>query len=117
MKKVFVAFLTLLAILVLKSDLGQGFNCDDAKQKISPCLSYLIGEGGNAPSIPCCNGINEMKKSTPTKEDRFAACECLKNSTSTVPGIKDDLVASLPKQCGLEIGFTISKEINCQSIP
>ncbi|XP_019455259.1 PREDICTED: non-specific lipid-transfer protein A-like [Lupinus angustifolius] len=117
MKKVFVAFLTLLIIMVLTSNLVQGFSCDNAKQKLSPCLSYLIGEGGNAPSEPCCNGITQLKLSLATREDRIGACECLKSSAATVPGIKNDLASSLLKKCGVDIGFPISRDINCQSVP
>ncbi|KAE9614853.1 putative plant lipid transfer protein/Par allergen [Lupinus albus] len=78
MKKVFVPFLTLLAILLFTMDLVQGFSCNnDAKKELFPCLGYLIGEG-NVPSSLCCEGIFGLKSSTPTKDDRHAACECFK---------------------------------------
>ncbi|CAL0317520.1 unnamed protein product [Lupinus luteus] len=111
--KVFVVFLTLVAILLLTSEPGEGFDCDDAKEELIPCLEYIIGEGGDAPSSECCDGVIDLKSSTPTKNDRRVACECIKAAASGFSGVRDDLAASLPKQCGVKLGFNISRNINC----
>ncbi|OIW02829.1 hypothetical protein TanjilG_29605 [Lupinus angustifolius] len=117
MKKVCVAFLSLVAILVLTSVPGEGFNCDDAKEELFPCLEYIIGEGGDAPSSECCDAVIDLKSSTPTKNDRRSACECLKAAADGFSGLRDDLAASLPKRCGVNVGFPISRNINCNTIP
>ncbi|KAE9606300.1 putative plant lipid transfer protein/Par allergen [Lupinus albus] len=118
MKKVFVAlFLTLVGILVLTSESGEGFSCDDVKEELFPCLDYITGEDGDTPSSECCEGIIDLKSSTRTKKDRRIACECLKAAAIGFSGLRDDLAASLPKQCGVNVGFTISSHVNCNSIP
>ncbi|KAK7276712.1 hypothetical protein RIF29_17857 [Crotalaria pallida] len=118
MKNKFVALLaSLIMLLVITLEPIQSFDCVQAKTNLIPCLNYLIGHGDDAPSGSCCNAIQGLKSSTPTKEDRVAACECLKAAADTFHGIKEGLVASLPKQCGVDVGFTFSKDIDCRNVP
>ncbi|KAF1880195.1 hypothetical protein Lal_00022324 [Lupinus albus] len=115
MKNVFVEFVTLVAIILVIVELGESFSCDDAKNQISPCVSYVTGQGGNAPSSECCNGVRTLAAQTPTTDDKRAACECLKAAASSVPGIKVDLANSVFKQCGVSLTFSISKDIDCKT--
>ncbi|KAE9612129.1 putative plant lipid transfer protein/Par allergen [Lupinus albus] len=110
MKNVFVAFLSLLTILVLIVEPGQSFNIEKARGQLFPCLDYVIGIG-NTPSIECCNGIHALESSLPTKEDRRAACRFLKSTINSYPLITDEKITSLLKQCGAKIAF--SKNIIC----
>ncbi|KAE9612130.1 putative plant lipid transfer protein/Par allergen [Lupinus albus] len=114
MKNVFVAFLSLLAILVLVVEPGQSFNFEKARDQLSPCLNYVIGIG-NTPSIECCNGVHALESSLPTREDRRAACRFLKSTIKSYPIITDEKISSLLKQCGAKIPF--SKNIICGTIP
>ncbi|KAE9612133.1 hypothetical protein Lal_00022257 [Lupinus albus] len=86
MKNVFVDFVTLVAIILVIVELGESFTCDDLKKRINPCVSYVTGKGGNAPSRECCNGIQVLAGQAPTTYD------------SKVPGIKVDLANSVFKQ-------------------
>ncbi|KAK7276711.1 hypothetical protein RIF29_17856 [Crotalaria pallida] len=63
-----------------------------------------------------CRPRPEIINCTPTKVDRVAARECLKAAADTFHGIKEGLVVSLPKQCGIDVGFTFSKDIDCKNI-
>ncbi|KAE9612131.1 putative plant lipid transfer protein/Par allergen [Lupinus albus] len=115
MKNVFVAFLTLLAILLLIVEPGKSFNCDDARNHLFPCLNYIIGLGGDTPSSECCNGVRAVDSSSPTTTDRRAVCECLKELAKGFPLIRDDKTSSLLLKCGLTRAFSFSKDVNCQT--
>ncbi|XP_057422614.1 non-specific lipid-transfer protein 1-like [Lotus japonicus] len=114
MKRVIAVFLTLLATLFLTMEPVQAFNCQEAKVSWLPCVGYLIGGGG--PSTSCCNAIKSLKSSLGTKDDRLAACECFKDAISLFPSINEDLLASLPKRCAVEISIPISKNMKCNNI-
>ncbi|NP_001238031.1 uncharacterized protein LOC100500178 precursor [Glycine max] len=118
MKKVFVAFLTLQVVLVLTiiaaEPAGKGYNCEKAKSSVTPCIKYLTSKV-DTPSAVCCNGVKEVKSSAPTKDEKIAACQCLKEVTTHIPNLKEDRATALPKQCGVDAGFLITKK-NCSSI-
>lgn len=104
--------LTLLVLLLLTMEQGNAFDCEQAKTSVQPCTSFLVG-GDAEPSASCCSGLNGLKSSTPTVEEQRAACECLKEFARSNPNIKDDLSLSLPKHCGVDVSFPISKNMNC----
>ncbi|KAF7833382.1 non-specific lipid-transfer protein A-like [Senna tora] len=51
------------------------------------------------------------QSSTPTQDDRRAACQCLKDTAAQFP-IREDRAKALP-QSGVEVGVPISKDIKC----
>ncbi|XP_061342785.1 non-specific lipid-transfer protein A-like [Gastrolobium bilobum] len=114
---VVVAFPTLLvlALLVLTVEPGKALTCPEAETLVFPCIGYLGGVGGAGPSVACCDGIKNLKSSTPTTNERRAACQCLKDAAIQFPALRDDLAASLPKRCGVDVGFNITKNIDCNS--
>jgi hypothetical protein len=91
---------------------GNAFDCEQAKTSVYPCGMFLIGVAAE-PSTSCCSGVEKLKSSTPTVDDRRAACECLKEAASHYPFLREDLAASLPKLCNVDISFTISRNIDC----
>lgn len=115
MKKVFVAFLALQVVLVLTimaaDPAGKGYDCEKAKRSLKSCMEYLTGNV-DSPSAACCNGVKEVKSSAPTKDEKIAACQCLKEVTTHIPNLKEDRATALPKQCGVDVGFLITKK-NC----
>jgi hypothetical protein len=102
-----------LILFLLVVEHGNAFDCEEAKTSVFPCGIFLIGLAAE-PSTTCCNGVTNLKSSTPTVEDRRAACECLKEAASHFPNIREDLAASLPELCCVDISFTISKNIDCK---
>ncbi|KAE9612127.1 putative plant lipid transfer protein/Par allergen [Lupinus albus] len=114
MKNVLVAFLTLLAILLLIVEQGQSFSFDDVENQLVPCFSYVIGQDGDTPSSECCNGVKAVELSLPTRVERRAACDFLKSFARVYPLLNNDKVSSLLKQCAPTIAFPFSKEVNCQ---
>lgn len=98
-----------MSTLVVVATLG--FNCDETKASMFPCVGYLTG--GGDPSIACCSAVSDLKASTPNRDDRISACKCLKEAATHIPNINDQFAAALPKRCGVDIGFPISKNINC----
>ncbi|XP_019438991.1 PREDICTED: non-specific lipid-transfer protein A-like [Lupinus angustifolius] len=116
MQNTLVTFLTWLTIFLLVVEPGRSFSFDDASNQLLPCLTYVIGLGGNTPSSECCNGAVALQSSTPTIDDRREACEFLKAVASTLPLIKDDKASSLFEKCNVTLAFPFSKDANCESI-
>ncbi|XP_058734673.1 non-specific lipid-transfer protein A-like [Vicia villosa] len=108
--------LMLLVLLLLTMEQVHGFDCEQAKTSVHSCTSFLVGDDAE-PSTTCCDGIKLIKSSVTTVDERRAACECIKNWASNIPNIKEDLAISLPKRCGVDIGFPITPNMNCNDIP
>ncbi|CAL1392790.1 unnamed protein product [Linum trigynum] len=66
------------------------------------------------PEPASCDGVRSLKASTPTADDRRAACGCVKAAAARYP-VKDAAASSLPSKCGVDIGIPISKAIDCQT--
>lgn len=120
---VFLALLELEIILLVTSvEQGEAFDCNDTKTSMMPCVLYLNatysgtgGESGHDPlPLPCCDALSGVKSSTPDRDDRIAACECLKEIVGYFSGEMEFVVATLPRRCGVDIGFPITKYINCE---
>jgi len=89
-----------------------GFSCLKAKLSLITCLPFLtLNE--NSPSTACCNAVSNVKVSAPTKPELREACECLKASSDEIPNLDKDKAIQLPKLCKVNVGFPISKDINC----
>ncbi|KAF7833379.1 non-specific lipid-transfer protein A [Senna tora] len=110
MKAVVVAIVAGLAIMMMEP-MQATIDCEKLKLALSPCLQYLTGITTD-PSPACCNGMETLKSSTPTQDDRRAACQCLKDAAAQFP-IREDRAKALPQSCGIEVGVPISKDIKC----
>ncbi|KAF7833378.1 Non-specific lipid-transfer protein A [Senna tora] len=110
MKAVVVAIVAGLAIMMMEP-MQATIDCEKLKLALSPCLQYLTGITTD-PSPACCNGMETLKSSTPTQDDRRAACQCLKDAAAQFP-IREDRAKALPQSCGVEVGVPISKDIKC----
>ncbi|CAL0316759.1 unnamed protein product [Lupinus luteus] len=114
MKKVLVAFLTLLAMLLIVEP-GQSLDFEDELNQLDPCLNYVTGKSGDKPSSECCKGVQALKSATPTTDGRRVTCLFLKRLVATLPEIKDDKVSSIYKKCNVPEAFPISKNANCET--
>ncbi|ESW13462.1 hypothetical protein PHAVU_008G198400 [Phaseolus vulgaris] len=116
MKSAFVLFLSLVVVLVLTlaaTEPPKALNCEQTKSLMSPCLDYLTKKT-STPSTPCCLGLNKLIVSTPTKEEKCAACKCLKGEASHIPNLDVDRANSLPKVCKINVDYPISKDFDCE---
>lgn len=76
-----------------------------------PCVPYITDKG---PMGRCCDGIKLLHESTTTTADRQVACECLKKLANEYPNdINFEKAAGLPKECGVDIPYVISPDIDC----
>ncbi|KAL9315997.1 hypothetical protein ACSQ67_016998 [Phaseolus vulgaris] len=58
--------------------------------------------------------LNEVIFSAPTKEEKRATCNCLKEATSHIPNLDDDKANKLPKVCNFDLDNLISKDFDCE---
>lgn len=98
-------------LMVIAYHEGEAIVCSQVNMFLAPCLPYL--KAGGAPSPPCCAGLNSLKAAVPAKPDKQAACQCLKNVASTIPGINDDNAKQLPAKCGVDLGVSFTKTVDC----
>ncbi|TKY63629.1 Non-specific lipid-transfer protein 3 [Spatholobus suberectus] len=93
--------------------------CNQVVSNLTPCISYVVYGGAKVPS-QCCNGIRNLYNLAPTKPDRQAACNCIKNgvrnSGFTYSKFNLNLAASLPKKCGVNIPYQISPDTDCSRV-
>ncbi|KAF7833386.1 Non-specific lipid-transfer protein A [Senna tora] len=114
MKVVAVAIVAGLAIMMMcmiEPTQAKIDDCLKLKLALSPCLEYLT-DFTEKPCHACCKGLKTIKSSTPTRDDRRAACQCLKEGIAQIP-IIEDRAKALPQKCSVEVGVPISKNINC----
>ncbi|KFK29949.1 hypothetical protein AALP_AA7G198800 [Arabis alpina] len=112
MGNMLVLVVTLLMVIAYHE--GEAIVCSQVNMFLAPCLTYL--KAGGAPSVPCCGGLNSLKNAAPGIADKQAACNCLKNVASTIPGINDDNAKQLPAKCGVDLGVPFTKTVDCNSI-
>ncbi|ESW13461.1 hypothetical protein PHAVU_008G198300 [Phaseolus vulgaris] len=118
MKSLYVPFLSLVAVLVLTvaaTEPPKALTCEETKSLVTPCLDFLTDKT-NTPPTPCCEGLNKLIVSTPTKEEKLAACKCLKEAASHIPNFDVGRVNNLPKVCNINVNFSISKDFDCENI-
>ncbi|KAL2316851.1 hypothetical protein Fmac_030727 [Flemingia macrophylla] len=92
---------------------GKGYDCEAAKKSLKPCMEYLTGGIVAVPPKECCAGVEKVKSSASTKNERHAACKCLKEAVNHIPNFNETRATSLPTLCHLRIGFNISKTVDC----
>ncbi|EEF29523.1 non-specific lipid-transfer protein 1 [Ricinus communis] len=106
----------LLLCMVVAPMTTQAITCGQVASSLGPCLNYLKGAGGTAPSAACCNGVRGINSAAKTTADRQTACQCLKSAANGIPGLQPKLAESLPGNCNVNIPYKISLSTNCQSI-
>ncbi|CAK8575201.1 unnamed protein product [Lathyrus sativus] len=105
----------LMCMVVITAPMAEAaITCGAVSAALAPCLGYLKGAPG--PSPTCCGGVKGLNGSARTIFDRRSACNCLKNSAGSIPGLKPANVAALPGKCGVKLPFTISTSTNCNAI-
>ncbi|KAI5665058.1 hypothetical protein M9H77_24381 [Catharanthus roseus] len=98
--------------MLMNSSSGEAITCIEIGTAIYPCLLYYVIGGKIFPE--CCNGLKSVVKLTnATLDDRRNLCSCFKNFT--LGGTDDQIqrLASVPKQCGVNLTYNISPNVNC----
>ncbi|KEH40980.1 putative plant lipid transfer protein/Par allergen [Medicago truncatula] len=90
-------------------------SCPEVQQTLAPCGPYLIQPGPPPPPEPCCNGVKTLNDQARTQQDRRDVCGCLKSIVAN-PKLNLPAVASLPKDCGVDIGYVISPDMDCSKV-
>ncbi|KAG2390951.1 hypothetical protein LR48_Vigan07g031700 [Vigna angularis] len=115
MKTVFVSFFTLLIVLVFTvtaTKPSKGITCEQEKALARPCLEYLTKKT-DAPSTSCCDGMKKIISSSPTKEEKQAACTCLREAGNRIPNLDKLRLNSLCKDCKIKLHNLMSNDLNC----
>ncbi|KAJ4891926.1 Non-specific lipid-transfer protein 1 [Raphanus sativus] len=90
-------------------------NCGTVNANVAACIGYLAQ---GAPTIPpaCCSGVTNLNNLARTTPDRQQACRCLVGAANAFPSLNAARAAGLPKACGVNIPYKISKSTNCNSV-
>ncbi|CDY68529.1 non-specific lipid-transfer protein D [Brassica rapa] len=117
-----MAGLMKLACLVLACMIVAGpitsnaaLSCGTVSGYVAPCIGYLAQ---GAPALPraCCSGVTSLNNLARTTPDRQQACRCLVGAANAFPTLNAARAAGLPKACGVNIPYKISKTTNCNSV-
>ncbi|PIA34124.1 hypothetical protein AQUCO_03900205v1 [Aquilegia coerulea] len=115
MKLVIISVLVVLSMVQVIVKPIEAFNCAEIAMKVTSCAPFVIGSAVQ-PSPECCNGVKQLKAMMVTKNDKREICNCLKIAASAYPKLKDAAIAALPAKCGAPLPFTISKNMNCNTL-
>jgi hypothetical protein len=88
-------------------------SCVEMEQTLIPCLEYATHPGPPPPPEPCCNAIKTLHNQTHTPQDRRDCCGCVKFIIIDTPGLNLPAVAAMPKDCGVDLGYEISPDMDC----
>ncbi|KZV49055.1 non-specific lipid-transfer protein A-like [Dorcoceras hygrometricum] len=108
-----ISVLAVLSLILLAAQPGYAISCSQVSSALAPCISYLIGRGGNNPSPACCSGVKSVKGMARTPEDKRASCSCVKAAANRYPGMKDAVAQSLPDKCGVRLDIPVSRTVDC----
>ena len=86
-------------------------SCGTVSGNLAACIGYLTQNG----PLPrgCCTGVTNLNNMARTTPDRQQACRCLVGAANSFPTLNAARAAGLPKACGVNIPYKISKSTNC----
>ncbi|EPS73762.1 non-specific lipid-transfer protein, partial [Genlisea aurea] len=110
------ALFLVAALLLAASDAA--ITCSQATNALTPCFIFVMY--GGYPSGQCCNGVQGIYRSATTTTDRRGVCNCLKqvaaSAAASVGPVVLNRAQALPRQCGVNIPYPISPNINCNTV-
>ncbi|KAL8204417.1 hypothetical protein R6Q57_010040 [Mikania cordata] len=104
-----ISIVSLLILLVPSSNAI--ISCGTVIQDLTPCVSYLRSGSGKPPPA-CCSGAKALVAAASATADKRAACSCLQMASRSL-NPNPTLAKSLPGKCGINLGFTISPNVDC----
>ncbi|RHN46669.1 putative plant lipid transfer protein/Par allergen [Medicago truncatula] len=91
-------------------------SCPEIEQTLTPCLEYVTHPGSPPPPEPCCNAVKAIHGQTHTPQDRRDCCSCVKSMIGDIPGLNLPAAASMAKDCGVDLGYEISPDMDCSKV-
>ncbi|XP_076893467.1 non-specific lipid-transfer protein 8-like [Bidens hawaiensis] len=104
-----VTIFSLAMLSVPSSDAA--ITCSTVIKDLQPCVNYLKS-GSGMPPPACCSGAKALVAATTATDDKRAACTCLQKVSGSI-NPNPALAKSLPGNCGISLGFTISTSVDC----
>ncbi|XP_042403999.1 non-specific lipid-transfer protein 1-like [Zingiber officinale] len=109
------AALLLLVALAAVPRREAALTCGNVVMFLSPCIPYARGTTAE-PSEACCSGVRGLNEAAKTTPDRQTACNCIKSTIFSLPGIKPAVVSGVPSKCGVSVPYPISTSIDCSKV-
>ncbi|KAJ8753446.1 hypothetical protein K2173_019845 [Erythroxylum novogranatense] len=113
-KRAVTAVVVTMLVIIFLVESGMAMTCGQVDSSLIPCVSYLMR--GGEPASQCCDGVRNIKQMTQTTEDKRTACECLKQAVVRFPTISPEAAAQLPQKCAVDVGVSITKDVDCSKI-
>nr|XP_017241227.1 PREDICTED: non-specific lipid-transfer protein A-like [Daucus carota subsp. sativus] len=108
--------MVVLALVVnLMAEQGEALSCADLGPSVTQCAPFATG-AMSQPTNECCSAVKQVYSMAQTPQDRKTLCQCLKQSSSAVPGVQLSSVAAIPKICGLGINIPTNPNYNCDTV-
>ncbi|KAL6597377.1 hypothetical protein ACP70R_020335 [Stipagrostis hirtigluma subsp. patula] len=104
-----------LVALLVAAPAVSAVTCGQVVSMLSPCISYAMGRVP-ATTPACCAGVKNLNTAAKTTADRQTTCNCLKQQTRGMGGIRPDLVAGIPGKCGVTVPYAISPSTDCSKV-
>lgn len=104
------AILVAALLVAVMAEAEAAIGCATVVSKLAPCIPYVTDQG---PIGKCCDGIKSLHNSAKSTADRQEVCGCLKKMADAYSGINYDKAAGLPKECGVDIPYVISPDVDC----
>ncbi|KAH6816028.1 hypothetical protein C2S51_020848 [Perilla frutescens var. frutescens] len=110
-----ISTILVAAVLVAAlTPLGEAkITCGKVMARVGSCLPYVTDIG---PIGKCCDGVKSLQTAAKTMSDRQSVCRCLKTMAASIAGINLNKAAGLPKECGVNIPYVISPDIDCSKV-
>ncbi|XP_020592047.1 non-specific lipid-transfer protein 3-like [Phalaenopsis equestris] len=104
----------LLLSLSIRLNLTSAITCTDFAMGFATCIPYSFGIT-SYPSRECCESLSRWVSSIKSTRQRQRGCLCFKLILN-MRGINDARLATLPKICGVNLGFPISRSTHCSRV-
>ncbi|KAH7421511.1 hypothetical protein KP509_13G061000 [Ceratopteris richardii] len=106
--------LCLMLAAALMIELGDAISCTQVTIELAPCAGYLQGGGA---SSACCANVQQLYMQTLNdREAKVEACNCIKGVLNSFPSVTDAQIGGLASACGVQLSFTPSRNIDCNSL-
>ncbi|KAL0914927.1 hypothetical protein M5K25_015319 [Dendrobium thyrsiflorum] len=103
--------LTLLLSLSISPKPTSAITCTKFMLNLSSCIAYAAGIT-QSPEPECCEALDRWIATVKTEKERRRGCLCFKEILY-MQHISGDRLASIPKQCNVNLGYPISKSTRC----
>ncbi|AES79800.1 putative plant lipid transfer protein/Par allergen [Medicago truncatula] len=104
----------LLAIPLANADPDP--KCKNVAESIIPCVEYIMTPDASNPPAPCCNGMTSLAGQVQALPERQFACRCIKDGIFDLPDLNLAALAALPNNCGVDLRFQITPDMDCDNL-